>query len=285
MTQRADELRAAGIDVLALTIDGVQNSQAEELVRARELLAQWRFPFETGRAAYETIDKLTTLQRPFVEAKLNTLPTSLLISADGSLEAVYKGPLNLDTVLRDAQRVAGAGGGTDLAIEMPGRWFARPTAGKRDELITIGSHFLLGGYLDDAETYYRQALAIDAASELAQSNLKIVDTQREELREGIRLHEQRLAEDDSAENHYNLAVFLSRAHRAPQALRHFRAAAERGPGSAQVHVGLARLLTREGELDEAQRHARLAERIAPDDEGVKQLLVDIEAARRGTAPQ
>ena len=276
MTRRADELRAAGVDVLALTIDGVQNAEAPELSRARELLEQMRFPFDSGRAAFETVDKLTHLQRPFVEAKLNTLPTSLLISPSGSLEAIYKGPLDIDVLLVDARRVAAAPDGADLSVAFPGRWHARPTVGKRDELITLGSHLLVAGYLDDAEMYYQEALRIDGESKLARSNLALVGAKREQLEQRIRDYEQRLSRDASAENHFNLAVYLNRAHRESEALVHYRQAAQLSPNSAQVRVSLARLLAREGELTEAEEHARHAFRIEPDGPSARQLLQEIE---------
>lgn len=287
MSDRAGEFRAAGVDVLALTIDGVQNAQAEELGRARALLEQWGFPFESGRASFQTIDKLTNLQRNFVEAKLNTLPTSLLVSAEGSLQAIYKGPLDIDDLLHDVRRVAfaseAAGESADLAIDLQGRWFARPTAGKRDELITIGSHFLLGDYLDDAETYYRAALAIDGSSKLATDNLRIVSERRAELKRGLEQSFKRLESSASAENHFNLAVLLARGQRETEAMRHFRQAVTLTPNSVNVRVGLARLLARDGELAEAEQHVRAALRIEPADATARQLLREIDAARRGSA--
>ncbi len=103
--ERADELKAAKIQVLALSVEAANRFSVDspDVVKAGKLVAQFGLPFATGFAEAPLLDKfqsvndfLTTIHRPL------PVPTSFLINPRNQIVAIYKGRVSVDTVLEDA---------------------------------------------------------------------------------------------------------------------------------------------------------------------------------------
>ncbi len=91
LARRAAELQAAGVDVLALSVDAVDGRQESDGDAARRVLHRIAFPFESAVATPELIDKLQivndhlfTLDEPL------PVPTSILIDSAGWMAAIYR---------------------------------------------------------------------------------------------------------------------------------------------------------------------------------------------------
>ena len=102
-TDRADELRNAGLHVLALCFD--EPSSEKRLPEAAEnLLNNMGFPFSTGQATFELGMGLNTIHNTLTATGGQLpVPTSFLVDASGRLSAIYKGPVSVDTLLEDVQ--------------------------------------------------------------------------------------------------------------------------------------------------------------------------------------
>lgn len=149
-------LAAAGVDALALAIDGLgpaaQNAArgqgAHETARA---LGTLRLPFATGRATVELCDKLALLFDLLYEASPPFgVPLGLFFDARGELALVYRGGVLADELLADARLLeVPPARREDLSTPFAGRWFGE--AGGLDAP-RVASWFM-GRYPEDAVRY------------------------------------------------------------------------------------------------------------------------------------
>ncbi|MCH8922885.1 MAG: ASPIC/UnbV domain-containing protein, partial [Planctomycetes bacterium] len=118
----SDRLRSAGLRVIALNVEGLDDKTISSGA-ADSLLARLKFPFTAANATTELVDRLEVVQRTVLDIKKPLpLPSSFLIDGDGRVVAIYRGPLDVDRLLRD---VAVLGLGIDesrkLAVPLRGR--------------------------------------------------------------------------------------------------------------------------------------------------------------------
>ena len=99
------ELTAKGVDVLALTVEGVpKDDQKPDLSGAKKLVARSAFPFAVGATDQNSLRLLTVLHNQVVTRQRPLpLPSSFLIDKWGRLAALYKGPVNPQQVLNDLE--------------------------------------------------------------------------------------------------------------------------------------------------------------------------------------
>lgn len=119
----AEKLRAAGVRVLALSVD-------EESARdtARDVLKNLNWPLEAGFAPAETVDVLDLVQRVVLERDRRIpLPVSFLVDKEGRVVVIYKGPVEAAALLGDLQLLGAAPVALrDAACPFPGRWLSSP---------------------------------------------------------------------------------------------------------------------------------------------------------------
>jgi len=99
---RKEELDAAGIDVLALSVDVFEKEQ--ERAAALAMLERVEWSVAAGFATPELLDSLDLIQRSsLMRRRRMPLPTSFLVTPEGEISVIYKGPVAVDTLLEDAQ--------------------------------------------------------------------------------------------------------------------------------------------------------------------------------------
>ena len=101
LAQAQEKLRQAGINIIALSVDGVGEDKTDS-ENSQRVLKSLKFPFASGRATEDLLfglqrmhDRQAAIQRPL------PLPTSLLLSANDELVIFYKGPLEISELLND----------------------------------------------------------------------------------------------------------------------------------------------------------------------------------------
>jgi thiol-disulfide isomerase/thioredoxin len=118
-----ERLRGAGLAILALCVDGLEEDGATDQADAQRLLEQIEFPFVSAAATAELMDKVDLMVRfLFDRHPAFAVPTSLLIDGQGRLAAIYRGPVEVERLLRDLAALKLPS--TDLrrlAAPMPGR--------------------------------------------------------------------------------------------------------------------------------------------------------------------
>ena len=229
LAQRADEVRSTGPAIVALAVDRLEDKP--ETNRSNDpsaIVKKYAFPFEAGYAsdaAVDTLqrvhDRLFDLQRPF------PVPVSFLIDPSGALAAIYRGRVEVDTLLRDTAKMKSKSL-LHEALPFGGRWLRAPgrispfaltwelvesdaphagieymlanQALLRDHIrypqlaVLAGNARLASGQAASAATFYRQALARSANYVDAQNNLAwVLATSRDDRlrngREAVRLAE------------------------------------------------------------------------------------------------
>ncbi|REJ64727.1 MAG: hypothetical protein DWQ31_20790 [Planctomycetota bacterium] len=239
LTQRAAELRAAGIQVVALSVDHL-SPEAGSSASPDQVLAKLRFPFASERLgedmlkALEGYDRwLTALNRPL------SIPSSFLLDGEGRLTVIYQGRLPVDQLLADV---------THGSRSRHQRWLASaPVSGRAIEHPRVES--TAEAY--EATVFYRRgALLVEIPHR--------VDDAEYCYRQALRYH------DEFAAAHHRLgALYLLK--RQPQlAETHLRRAVALDPTLGWAHLNLASLLVERGDLSAANRHLLQAVRYEPD---------------------
>lgn len=220
---RAAELDRAGLDVVALSVDGLaegkQPAAATVAAQAREL----GFVGATGvatpalLAAIEALHAYLTLSHQPLP-----LPTSFLIDRQGDLAAVTKGALDIDRTLADAAvgRRADERAAAE-AISVDGRGLAQ------------------GRWLDSGRTLDWGGLAHALASgRLANLAVAVLDARM-----------QRTPDDPAAHN--DLGVLLARLGDLPRARERFARAVALAPDNRAYRANLDRANLDRADLDRA----------------------------------
>jgi tetratricopeptide (TPR) repeat protein len=156
-TQRADELRAAGIRVVALSVDGLEGGdQAEAVAASKKIMERIGVSFESGMATARTVeilqmvhDHLFDVHRPL------PVPTSFLIDPRGNLAAIYKGRIEVDQLLSDVRRLKSDKPAASSVF--PGRWLKPRTARNPFQLVWS---MIEQGFLDESLAYIERNEAL-----------------------------------------------------------------------------------------------------------------------------
>ncbi len=263
-TRHADDLQAAGLDVLALGVDGVTGNTRQAIEGARAFLGRLGFPFEGGRATQETIDRLEfLLGQAFDFHRPLPIPTGFLVEPNGRLAVVYKGRIPLARLLEDVRTLGEpAARRRERALPFPGRWVREPVAA---EWATLAGNAVGAGFFEDARLWYDAALAqnpddVSVHLGIAQMWEKAGDFAAVEraYREVTRLA------PEWAMGYNNLGVTLDRLERWPEAEQAFRNALRLDPKLELAQVNLGRQLYRERRLEDARDLWQSAVRAAPE---------------------
>lgn len=121
LAARADELAAAGLNVLALSVDETGTRPA-----ALELLTRLDWPMHAGFASVEALETLDALQGSVLDRRRRTpVPTSFLVDRARRVAVIYKGPVDIAAVLADHARLeARPEEQRERATPFRGRWIA-----------------------------------------------------------------------------------------------------------------------------------------------------------------
>jgi len=265
---RADELRDANVDVLALCVDGIgggQSSAGENNADARLILDELSFPFASTvateplvAALQEFHDNLVGLNRPL------PVPTSFLIDPQGRLSVIYKGPVAVDQLLADIDHSAGT---LDERLfrsaQIGGSMIMHPIVRRSPRDHEASLHLRYGfarqidADIDGAEYHFLNALNLNPQSAAAAKHLaQIYLTRREWTKAADQLAVAVKLNADDPDGHLKLAQLQARLGQPSKARPHFVEALRLNPDNALAHFGFAVLLAAQGEPAAAASHYR-----------------------------
>ena len=233
----ADRLEQAGLDVLAVCMDEPTDDPAADRARIASVVKQLNLPFDVAVGDHHLVEILNVFQRAFIGRQSDLpLPSSLLIDAEGQLAAIYKGPVEIEQLIRDSELL---GRSSDRifegAIPFPGKWLERPpTIKPRQAAVAMLEH----GYEDAAADYANQLLSRleSDAAELANDP----DALKADKQEHASLH------------HLIGAIAFDR-EQYDVARRHYEAALKATPHNRSLRRELYRTLIQVGELEQAAK--------------------------------
>jgi tetratricopeptide (TPR) repeat protein len=278
LAQRHQELVAAGLDVIAVSVDGASKKPIADPEAAARLAQALNLPFATGRATVSLLDKLQIVHdQVFDRHSPLPLPTSVLIDTDGQLAAIYKGPVEVNRLLADVEQLRLEGEPSRQAsLVFPGRW-ASQTA--RISLVPIFRELLRYGYREDAAALVanypdRFPPQIVSANLLAADGNRLLGEGDLEKAQDRFEHALRI-DPDHSEAHVKMGVVVERQGRNAEAEAHYRAALRADPQSAAAQFALGLLLKTRRRGAEAVGHFREAARLQPDHAATFYHLADL----------
>ena len=294
-------LEKAGLDVVALSLDGV-NQRAGDPKVASKFMKGLGNPFVSGVATPESLEKILILHDQVYEKRGSiTLPTSLLIDQNGRLAGYYEGGMDIETLMQRVE-IAKQDEPQDAMTEslpFAGRWLARPLGFL---LTQYGNALLKKGYADDAVSIwnrFERDFDIDPKASTFAVKLGLAVEKKQGLSEAIKLYEQAVQlnprnphayaslagkymqlqrgpealnaykaalkiDPSLVEARYNLGILLARSKRNAEALVEFLTVVEKSPKHALAHANIASLKMKDQDLEAAIEHLRLALEGKPD---------------------
>ena len=241
------EFQRNGIGVLAIAVDDPESEAA-----VRKFVGEEGIEFAVPLADYRFTSSYNALVRRLLNYRADLgIPTTLLINSDGFVETIYRGQVDAERLLSDAEflneskarRLA-------RALPLPGRFLGpRP----RRDYTPIGAAMLEIGLADAAVPYLEQAVAQNPERAPAHYNLGTAQASSGMLDAAGKSFERALQLDTGyAEAHNSLGVVLGRLGRHQEAVERFRSAVETRPGYAKAIGNLATAFERVGQPDRAE---------------------------------
>ena len=281
--KRADELESAGVTLLAVSVDGVGDDRSNPAA-AQSILKQLQFPFPAGLATDTLLDKLQLVHDElFFRTRPLPLPASFLIDARGRLAVLYKGPLDVDTLVADVQRLElQPADRRHAAVPFAGR-FIWPQQGH--QLIQLADRLRENGHLLDATEYLRRN-APQLAHQLpeyarATHDLALEFSQQDMAEQALKTYRELLrVQPEHAAAHRAIAAALVTAEQFEEAAAHYHWLVKFEPENADAQFKLGTLLERQGNRRAAVPCFRAAARLQPELARVQLRLATVLEAER-----
>ncbi len=262
----AGRLREAGLEVIALSVDGLDRG-APDVVPARAMIERLGFPFASGMATVDLLEKLQIVNNELFDVHVSLpVPTSLLIDPGLHLAAIYKGAVAVDRVLADARQLALDEDALRRAsLPFEGLWFSDPPTFR---LLPLAWELLVRGFVDDAREYVARAgprLRDDPeyATLIARIGYELLEVG--DARAAADQYRAALAvAPEFTVARLNLAVALLEEGRPRDALAQYTEALRHSPDDYRVHGSLAMLLatSRDDDVRDGAAALRWAEKAA-----------------------
>lgn len=273
-SQRYNDVQAKGIDILALSVDGLGEDASETAeANAARLVSEAKFPFPVGRATVLLTGNLQELHNLHIQLREELpLPSSFLIDRQGRLAVIYKGPVSVDQLLEDAAHSEGSRlERFARSAPIPGQPIRHP----RVERIAVNTdaalRFRLASRLQDAGRHdqaaqqFAEVLKLRPDSFSAHINLGNAlrtlgdkETAISHFQQALRIF------PGNAMAHYNIANVLQSQGRTEEAIEHYGEALRINPEYVEAHNNLGNTLKMQGKIEEAIEHFRQVVRVMPN---------------------
>lgn len=274
LSARSKELRALGLDVLALDVAGMasplQPIQGADLARPFDFAA---FAFRSGRATPELADKLELVQDfLFDRTPPACVPFGLLLDGAARVSAIYRGrPALADLELHLGTLDAVRERRYEVGAPFPGRW--KLMAADIGEL--PAANWFVERYPEDSERYYQSTIAGSGGASgeggsaadrsralFRMAELRLSNGKRDEAR-ALALRAAELDPANADAERILGDVFMLDGD-AAAAFERYRGAVERNPRLAAAHYGLGHAAASLGRADEARAAYLRAVELVPN---------------------
>ena len=264
--QSAEQLRAAGIEILALSADSLA---AQQQSNPEDVEAAWRkIGLQTGRgrATSELAEQLRIIANQVVgQYDPLPVPASFLIDKRGRLTAFYRGPVSVKRLVEDAKMLELSDDGLfQAALPNQGLWVGPRRIYSPRNLSTA---LIKGGFLRDAVDYARRYRSLFPDIESYADVFSRVGNELAERRDftkAITYYDEALdVFPQSPATQFNRALALHRLGRLDDTISSYRRVIELEPTTAVAHLNLGAILAGEGELKDGLAHLEKAVQLNP----------------------
>ncbi|MCP3979126.1 MAG: tetratricopeptide repeat protein [bacterium] len=243
LTDHAEELRKAGLRVVALTVEGVDDDDTTPR-DAANLLEQIGYPFESGVATTELLDRLELYQETlYGRVPEFGVPLSLLLDRQGRVAMIYRGAVSKQQLLEDVRLLdASSDVLREASLPFAGRWYTpHPSV---DTFLPIVAKMFVERDAEDAVRFLQLSAERQEARLTAESG----------------------AEDKAAlaDTHYSLATALADEQRLRDAVPHYVRTLQLSRDHLDAHIGLGVAMSTLGDLARAIPVLERALELSPD---------------------
>ncbi|MEZ6063936.1 MAG: ASPIC/UnbV domain-containing protein [Planctomycetaceae bacterium] len=249
-----DQIRAAGLDLMAINVDGMADDGPLDSSRPEAVLQKLKFPFTAGFATRDAFDRLDVIHDTVLLLRANRddslslpVPVSFLVDRQNRLAVIYRGAVSVDRLLSDAARLDSAEFPLS-GVPFSGKWFLRP-GGACTFFARFADRFGRRGYLREADQF--ASLAADLSS-----------------REGA-AHE---VTDQLVSVFSNLGDISRTQGNPDDAIRQYRRVLSLSPQQSGIQLELGRLLASQSRIEEAIENLSNAVRLDPQDDEARRTL-------------
>ncbi len=273
-----NRLEKAGVDVLALSVDGLTSKTSTEPDDAKHLLERIGFPFHAGTARPELLEKIELLQRQLFPMDVPlAVPTSFLLDREGNIAVIYRGQVGVDRLLKDVRTLQIAGPKfRQQSVPFPGRLLSeilpRPTklaaafhdAYPQEEIRYLQlaiARYAAQSHHEHGTGLSRESIArVEAAARRRLAQL----LEQRDKRDAISQYQQLIQQNHgNAEIRLKLAALYHAVGQDNNAVEQYRAVAAIEPRDVADHVHIARALKQLGRIPETIEHYKVVLRREP----------------------
>ena len=256
--------RSRGLALLTINVD--DSTQTD---RVREFRREYGLPFPILRGSDDVLAIYNIVYRyAFDRHRDLSLPTSLLIDADGNIAKFYQGTFHADRVLEDFETIP-HGPRERVARAVPFSGVTDTSEFPRNYL-SYGSVFFARGYYDQAGSAFEHALADDPSSAEALYGLGSVYLEqgktakaRESFEGATKLQ---ASYPDTLPNAWNnLGLLATRESRIEEAIPYFQQALRLSPDHLVALENLGNAYRQQKQWEEARKTLERAVQVAPED--------------------
>ena len=229
LSENAERLRAAGVEILPLSVDDLEATWSERNAKVAPVLDGLKLPWRGGLATVALVERLNAVQRTIVSKKTPLpIPSSFLIDAEGKLAVVYRGQVPLHLLLEDV------GDG------------ARPKKDARDAAVPFAGRWYVSSFGADLLAIPRELLAISQNREALDYLIRHVASDPVGF-QAAQATSAALTADALAATYLDVGVALAKEGQGEWAVHAFQNALSVNPALWAAQVALAEVLQREGD--------------------------------------
>ena len=255
--QHADELRKAGLNVVAINLDNLESPSRDGATKsgaqlgAKEVLKRIEFPFTAESGTVELVRSLDVLKRSIFD-RWQTLkvPSSFLVDANGFVRVVYEGSVSVQQLVGDVKLLTlPVNRLREFSTPFAGRWSMAPSAA---DPLQVSSRFIDEAMIQAGIDY------LERHAQFAEQNQDASQTIQ-----------------SPSDLYYVLAVLLRDQNQVDEAALAFQKAIQLRPDDVRFRGGFANLLAGDGRLSEAAEQLDKVLEINPRDVGTERKLAFI----------
>lgn len=146
---QAETIQSRGLQILSL------NAEPKLHAAAQKILQKIQYPFESSDASERTIRNLDIFQQSCLDRwTAMPVPTSFLIDRFGRVAIIYKGPVQVEQMLKDLDLLDASPDVTrNAAVPFPGHWVESP---RRFNPLLVNSQFVAHNEISEGIKYLRR---------------------------------------------------------------------------------------------------------------------------------
>ena len=253
-------LKELGVELHPLNVENLEDSVSSRLTQVNRYYGRHRLSSVGGLATADLVEILDAVQRTIVgRQKPLPVPCSFLIDEDGGLSVIYKGRVDLETLLKDSREMI------------------RPTKEDRERAIPLQGRWYVNSFGPDVMALPKKLLEIskpEAALSYLQRHLGLALAHQSTSDHGIPLSESEVKSRDVsvAELYRQAGGQFSKANKWNKAIESFEAALVFVPDSYKTKVNLAVALQANGSFEKALRYFHELNQLRPGEVAVLNSL-------------